>query len=58
MSKKKPIIIPVSFKTETLDDKLLLDWMEEKFLWYGKSQFIKSVLRKEMMQEIQSKETS
>jgi hypothetical protein len=55
MSKKKPTVIPVSFKTETLDDKLLLDWMEEKFIWYGKSQFIKSVLRKEMMREIQSK---
>ena len=51
----KPIVIPVSFKTSTLDDKMLLDWLEEKFEIYGKSSYIKQILRKEMMDEINGK---
>ena len=27
----KPIVIPVSFKTSNLDDKMLLYWLDEKF---------------------------
>ena len=52
----KPIVIPVSFKTTTLDDKLLLDWLEEKFNTYGKSNYIKLVLKEQMMREINEKE--
>ncbi|SCH33695.1 Uncharacterised protein [uncultured Clostridium sp.] len=50
----KPIIINVSFKTTDVDDKLLLDWLEDKFRSYenNKSAYVKSVLRKEMQKEI------
>lgn len=52
MAKEKPTIINISFKNNTLDDKLLLDWLDEKFRIYGKSNYIKQVLRKEMLKEI------
>ena len=52
VAKEKPIIINISFKTQTLDDRILLDWLESKFEEYGKSNYIKQVLRKEMLQEI------
>lgn len=53
----KPIVIPVSFKTTDLDDKLLLDWLEEKFRSYGnnKSAYIKSILREKMKEELEEK---
>lgn len=52
----KPIVIPVSFKTSTLDDKMLLDWLEGKFEIYGKSNYIKQVLKSEMKREIEKTE--
>ena len=52
MEKVKPIIINISFKTSTLDDQILLDWLEAKFMEYGKSNYIKKVLREEMLKEI------
>ena len=52
----KPIVIPVSFKTSTLDDKMLLDWLEEKFKVYGKSNYIKLVLKEKMEEEINTME--
>jgi hypothetical protein len=52
----KPIVIPVSFKTSTLDDKMLLDWLEEKFETYGKSNYIKLILKEQMIREIKEKE--
>lgn len=52
MAKEKPTIINISFKNQTLDDKMLLDWLEEKFAIYGKSNYIKQVLRREMLKEI------
>lgn len=52
----KPTIIQVSFKTQTLDDSMLLDWLEEKFKEYGKSNYIKKILREEMLREINGKE--
>ena len=52
----KPIVIPVSFKTSTLDDKMLLDWLEEKFKTYGKSNYIKLILKEQMIREIKEKE--
>lgn len=52
----KPIVIPVSFKTSTLDDKMLLDWLESKFEIYGKSNYIKQVLKAEMKREIEKNE--
>ena len=52
VAKEKPTIINISFKTQTLDDKMLLDWLEVKFKEYGKSNYIKQVLRKEMLKEI------
>ena len=30
MAKEKPTIINISFKNNTLDDKLLLDWLKHK----------------------------
>ena len=51
--KNKNTIVQVSFKTQTLDDKMLLDWLEEKFAIYGKSNYIKQVLKKEMQREIE-----
>lgn len=53
----KPIVIPVSFKTTDLDDKLLLDWLEDKFRSYGnnKSAYIKSILREKMKEELEEK---
>lgn len=53
MSKEKPLIINISFKRQTLDDKMLLDWLEEKFKIYGKSNYIKLILRQEMLKEIE-----
>lgn len=52
---KENTIIQVSFKTQTLDDKMLLEWLEEKFKIYGKSNYIKLVLKQEMMKEINKK---
>ena len=52
VAKEKPIIINISFKTQTLDDRILLDWLQGKFEIYGKSNYIKQVLRKEMLKEI------
>ena len=52
MSTNKPVIINISFKTSTLDDQILLDWLEEKFREYGKSNYIKKILREKMMEEI------
>ena len=51
--KNKNTIVQVSFKTQTLDDKMLLDWLEEKFDIYVKSNYIKQVLKKEMQREIE-----
>ena len=52
MEKKKATIINISFKTKTLDVNMLLDWLEEKFEEYGKSNYIKLILKKEMLKEI------
>ena len=56
MAKEKPTIINISFKTQTLDDKMLLDWLEVKFKEYGKSNYIKNVLREKMYKEINKEE--
>jgi hypothetical protein len=58
MTKNKSTVIPVSFKNQTLDDKLLLDWLEEKFSIYGKSGYIKYILRQQMIKELNLKELS
>lgn len=51
----KPNVIPVSFK-DNIEDKLLLDWLEDKFNQFGnKSNYIKYVLRKEMKKELEEK---
>ena len=52
MAKEKPSIINISFKKQTLDDAMLLDWLQLKFEIYGTSNYIKQVLRKEMLNEI------
>ena len=52
MAKEKQIIINISFKIQTLDDAMLLNWLQQKFEIYGKSNYIKQVLRKEMLKEI------
>ena len=52
MAKEKPTIINISFKNNTLDDKLLLDWLQQKFEIYGKSNYIKYVLKKEMQKDL------
>lgn len=52
----KPNVIPISFK-DNIEDKLLLNWLEEKFSEYGnKSNYIKYILRKEMKKELEEKE--
>lgn len=53
----KPIVIPVSSKITDLDDKLLLDWLEENFRSYGnnKSVYIKSILSEKMKEELEEK---
>lgn len=49
--KNNKTVIPVSFKNN-MDDKLLLSWLEDKFTEYGnKSNYIKYILRKEMLKE-------
>lgn len=53
----KPEIVHVSFKTTDIDDKLLLDWLKVKFKKYGnKSNYVKSVLREKMEEEIYGNE--
>lgn len=56
MTRNRPTVINISFKTQTLDDKMLLDWLEEKFEIYGKSNYIKHILRKEMKRELDQEE--
>ena len=49
--KNNKTVIQLSFKNN-MDDKLLLSWLEEKFAEYGnKSNYIKYILRKEMLKE-------
>lgn len=49
--KNNKTVIPLSFKNN-MDDKLLLAWLEDKFTEYGnKSNYIKYILRKEMLRE-------
>lgn len=49
-------VIPVSFK-ESIDDKILNNWLEDKFEEYGsKSNYIKYILRKEMKNELENDE--
>lgn len=51
-------IINVSFK-ENIEDKLLLDWLEERFNEFGnKSNYIKYVLRNEMKKDLEEKNNS
>lgn len=51
----KPKVIPVSFKTTDLDDKLLYEWLQDKIKIYGnQSAYIKSILRKEMNEELKN----
>ena len=52
MAKEKPTIINISFKKNTLDDAMLLDWLQQKFEIYGKSNYIKQILRKEMQKDL------
>lgn len=56
MTRNRPTVINISFKTSTLDDQMLLDWLEEKFQIYGKSNYIKQVLKEKMKQEIEKSE--
>ena len=51
----KPEIVPVSFKTTDLEDKMLLDWLQNKFKIYGKSNYIKLILKEKMNEEINYK---
>ena len=49
--KNTKTVIQLSFKNN-MDDKLLLAWLEDKFTEYGnKSNYIKYILRKEMLNE-------
>lgn len=49
----KPRIINLSFK-ENIDDTILLSWLEDKFEEHGnKSNYIKSILRKQMKKELE-----
>ena len=49
-------IIPLSFK-DNIDDRILLEWLNDRFEEYGnKSNYIKYVLRKEMLREINKEE--
>ena len=49
--KNNKTVIQLSFKNN-MDDKLLLAWLEDKFTEYGnKSNYIKYILRKEMLNE-------
>lgn len=49
--KNNKTVIQLSFKNN-MDDKLLLAWLEDKFTEYGnKSNYIKYILRKEMLKE-------
>ena len=49
--KNNKTVIQLSFKNN-IDDKLLLAWLEDKFTEYGnKSNYIKYILRKEMLNE-------
>ena len=49
--KNNKTVIQLSFKNN-MDDKLLLAWLEDKITEYGnKSNYIKYILRKEMLNE-------
>lgn len=49
--KNNKTVIQLSFKNN-MDDKLLLSLLEDKFAEYGnKSNYIKYILRKEMLKE-------
>jgi len=52
----KPEIVQVSFKTTDVEDKLLFDWLQGKFKIYGKSNYVKLVLREKMEEELSKNE--
>lgn len=58
MSKSKPIIINISFRTSNLDDVMLIDWLEDKFIEYGKSNYVKKILRKQMLEELSNNKSN
>lgn len=52
MSKKNEII-QLSFKNNSMEEQLLLQWIKDKAAMMGKSTFIKQVLYEKMQEEIQ-----
>lgn len=55
MRESKPIVIQVSFKTKVQEDLLLYSWALQKFNYYGRSEYIKMILREKMYEEENNK---
>ena len=54
MSNKKNEIIQLSFKNNSMEEQLLLQWIKDNAVMMGKSTFIKSILFEKMKEEIQN----
>ncbi|MBP3929752.1 MAG: hypothetical protein J6D47_09345 [Peptostreptococcaceae bacterium] len=54
MSNKKNEIIQLSFKNNSMEEQMLLQWVKDNSVMMGKSTFIKSILFEKMKEEIQN----
>ena len=52
MSNKKNEIIQLSFKNNSMEEQLLLQWIKDSSVLMGKSTFIKSILFEKMKLEL------
>ena len=52
MSNKKNEIIQLSFKNNSVEEQLLLQWIKDNSVMMGKSTFIKSLLFEKMQEMI------
>ena len=53
MNNKKNEIIQLSFKNNSMEEQLLLQWIKDNAVMMGKSTFIKNILFEKMKEEIQ-----
>ncbi|MGL5752776.1 MAG: hypothetical protein ACRCXT_19715 [Paraclostridium sp.] len=55
MDKKKNEIIPLSFKNNSMEEQMLLQWIKDKSAMMGKSTFIKHTLFEVMQEELRKR---
>ena len=53
MTNKKNEIIQLSFKNNSMEEQMLLQWVKDNAVLMGKSTFIKSILFEKMKEDIE-----